>query len=78
MLMGIPDADLRLPVFPLLAEKSVRGGCAGSPSDTAEMLRFAARHGVKPMIEAFAMEEVDRAIDHVRSGKARYRVVLTV
>ena len=78
VLVGIPDADLRLPVFPLLAEKSVRGGCAGSPSDTAEMLRFAARHGVKPMIEAFAMKEVDRAIDHVRSGKARYRVVLTV
>ena len=75
--VGIPDADLRLPVFPMLAEKTVRGvRNAGSPSDTAEMLRFAARHGVKPMIESFPMQEVNRATDHVRAGKARYRVVL--
>jgi uncharacterized zinc-type alcohol dehydrogenase-like protein len=78
VLVGVPDSDLRFPFFPLIAEKSVRGGCSGSPSDTSEMLRFAARHGVKPMIELFRMQEMNRACDHLRAGKARYRVVLKV
>jgi len=40
------------------------------------MLAFTARHGIKPMVEAFPMAEADRALDHVRQGKARYRAVL--
>jgi uncharacterized zinc-type alcohol dehydrogenase-like protein len=41
------------------------------------MLDFAARRGVKPVVEHFPMAQVNRAIDHVRAGKARYRVVLS-
>ncbi len=76
MIVGIPESDLRIPPFPLLAEKSVSGGVCGSPSDTARMLDFAARSGVLPVVESFPMAEVNRAVDHLRSGKARYRVVL--
>ena len=65
------------PVFDLLAEKSVSGAMCGSPSDTARMLDFAARSGVKPVVEHFAMADINQALDHVRAGKARYRVVLS-
>jgi uncharacterized zinc-type alcohol dehydrogenase-like protein len=40
------------------------------------MLEFAARTGVAPKVELFSMAEVNRAVEHVRSGKVRYRAVL--
>ncbi len=76
VLCGLPESDLKLPVFPLLAERSVSGGMAGSPSDTTLMLDFAARTGVRPLIERFPMTEVNPALDRVRSGKVRFRAVL--
>ena len=74
--VGIPGAPVQVPIFNLLAEKSVSGGSCGSPSDTARMLQFAARTGVKPVVEEFAMSDINAAIDHVRAGKPRFRVVL--
>jgi uncharacterized zinc-type alcohol dehydrogenase-like protein len=40
------------------------------------MLDFAARHGVAARTEPRALADADAALDHVRHGKARYRVVL--
>jgi uncharacterized zinc-type alcohol dehydrogenase-like protein len=76
IVVGVPPSDLRLPVAPLLAERSVSGGSAGGPTDTALMLGFAARTGVRPLIERFAMADVNAALDRVRSGKVRFRAVL--
>jgi alcohol/geraniol dehydrogenase (NADP+) len=76
IVVGIPPSDLRIPMVPLLAERSVSGGSAGGPTDLGQMLDFAARSGVRPMIETFPMSEVNAAIDHVRSGKVRFRAVL--
>jgi alcohol/geraniol dehydrogenase (NADP+) len=75
-LVGIPDADLKIPPFPLLTEKSVSGAASGGPLDTAKMLEFAARKEVRPIVEYFPMAEVNKALDHLRAGKARYRIVL--
>jgi uncharacterized zinc-type alcohol dehydrogenase-like protein len=78
VICGIPEKDIHFPVFPLLAEKSVSGGMVGSPSDTAAMLAFAARTGVKPMTEQFKLTDVNAALERVRSGKVRFRAVLAV
>jgi uncharacterized zinc-type alcohol dehydrogenase-like protein len=67
---------MKISPLPLLAERSVSGSQAGSPSDIARMLDFAARKDIKPMIERFAMTDINAAVDRVRSGKARFRVVL--
>lgn len=75
-IVGIPDSDLKIPAFPMLCERSVSGGGAGAPSDTASMLEFCAKHGVVPMCEQFDMKDINQAIDRVRSGKVRYRAVL--
>ena len=58
-------------------EKSLIGGRTGSPHDITQMLDFAARHDIKPLCQHFAMRDINAAVDHVRAGKARYRVVLT-
>ena len=39
---------------------------------------FAAYTGVKPMIEKFPLEKVNEAYNRMTSGKAQFRVVLTM
>lgn len=56
--------------------KSVSGSPLGSPATVAKMLEFCARHSIAPVIETFPMTEVNAALDHLRAGKARHRVVL--
>lgn len=57
-------------------QKSMSGSGLGSPSTTAKMLDFCARHAIAPQVESFPMSRINDAIEHLRSGKARYRVVL--
>jgi uncharacterized zinc-type alcohol dehydrogenase-like protein len=40
------------------------------------MLEFSARHSVAPVVEFFPMSNVNDAVARLRSGKARYRIVL--
>ena len=40
------------------------------------MLEFSARHSIAPVTESFPMSKVNEALEHLRSGKARYRIVL--
>ena len=57
-------------------QKSVSGSPIGSPATVAQMLAFCARHGIAPQVERFPMSRVNDALDHLRAGKARYRIVL--
>ncbi len=64
-------------VFPLLiGQKSFGASPLGSPATTGTMLEFAARHGIEPVTETFPMSKVNDAFEKLRSGKARYRIVL--
>lgn len=58
-------------------QKTISGSPVGSLAAIATMLEFAARHDLSPMTETFPMSKVNEAMDHLRAGKARYRVVLT-
>jgi uncharacterized zinc-type alcohol dehydrogenase-like protein len=60
----------------IMGQKDISGSPTGSPTAIAKMLGFCARHGIEPMVEQFAMSEVNKAMDHLRAGKARYRIVL--
>jgi uncharacterized zinc-type alcohol dehydrogenase-like protein len=65
-------------VFPLLAgERSIGASPLGSPVTTQKMLAFAARHKIAPITENYSLSKVNDALEHLRSGKARYRIVLT-
>lgn len=60
----------------IMGEKAVSGSPTGSRSTIDAMLRFAARHAVVPQVEHFPMARVNDALDHLRAGKASYRIVL--
>jgi uncharacterized zinc-type alcohol dehydrogenase-like protein len=76
--VGATLQPLDLQVFNLIsAQRSVSGSPVGSPGTIAKMLDFCARHGIRPQVETFPMEQVNEALEHLKSGKARYRIVLT-
>lgn len=75
--VGAVLEPMQVPAFGLITgQKSVSGSPTGSPSAIDLMLDFSARHGIAPVTENFALSQVNEALDHLRSGKARYRIVL--
>ncbi len=75
--VGVVPNPLSLPVFPMImGQKSVSGSPLGSPATVSKMLEFSARHGIEPVTEFFAFDQVNKALERLRSGKARYRIVL--
>jgi uncharacterized zinc-type alcohol dehydrogenase-like protein len=76
--VGATLEPLDLTLFPLImGQRSISASPVGSPANIAKMLDFAVRHGIKPVIETFPMEKVNDAMDRLRSGQARYRIVLS-
>jgi uncharacterized zinc-type alcohol dehydrogenase-like protein len=76
-LVGILPQAMELEALPLIGgQRSVSGSPTGSRQDIDTMLEFAARHGIEPQTEHFPMSRINDALDHLRAGKARYRVVL--
>ena len=75
--VGAVLEPIPVPVFTLLmGQKAVSGSPTGSRAAIDSMLDFAARHQVTPQTEHFPMSLVNDAMDHLRAGKARYRIVL--
>lgn len=76
--VGAVAEPIALPAFPMIVgQKSLSGSPLGSPNTTQKMIEFCARHEIAPQTETFRMSEVNEALDHLRAGKARYRIVLT-
>ncbi|MFM8810452.1 MAG: NAD(P)-dependent alcohol dehydrogenase [Chthoniobacterales bacterium] len=75
--VGAVLEPLNVGVFPLLlGQRSISASPLGSPTTTADMLDFCARHNIAPVVEEFPMSKVNDALAHLDSGKARYRVVV--
>ena len=66
-----------VPAFSLiLGDRAVTGSSTGSPGQLRKLMRLASRADVAPQVEEFPMSKINEALDHVRAGKANYRVVL--
>jgi D-arabinose 1-dehydrogenase-like Zn-dependent alcohol dehydrogenase len=65
-----------IPLF--MGCRSVKGWYSGTSIDSQDTLAFSLRAGVRPMIETYPLERVAEAYDRMMSGKARFRVVLTI
>lgn len=76
---GIPggqaviNLDLQDVVF---GQKTMAGTIVGGRADMDEMLRFAADKGVAPMVQTMKLSQLNEALERLRAGKARYRIVM--
>jgi len=62
----------------IFGSRTIQGWASGTPTDSEDTLRFAELTGVRPMIETYPLERVGDAYERMMSGKAQFRVVLTM
>ena len=84
-----PNGKLLVPAAPaepltvsvislIMGGRSVAGWYSGTARDSQDTLEFSALSGVRPMIEKYPLSRVTEAYEQMHSGKARFRVVLTL
>jgi D-arabinose 1-dehydrogenase-like Zn-dependent alcohol dehydrogenase len=79
VVIGVDATPIEVtPLQLILGVRSIQGGLAGTPADGEDTLRFAALSGVRPMVETYPLERAAEAYARMMSGKARFRVVLTM
>jgi D-arabinose 1-dehydrogenase-like Zn-dependent alcohol dehydrogenase len=79
MIVGADMAPMSVtPVQLIFGNKSVRGWASGTARDSQDTLEFSLLSGVRPMIERYPLEKAAEAYQQMISGKARFRVVLTM
>jgi D-arabinose 1-dehydrogenase-like Zn-dependent alcohol dehydrogenase len=66
------------PIQLISGNRAIHGWASGTPADSEDTLRFAELSGVRPMIETFPLEKAAEAYARMLSGKAEFRVVLTM
>jgi D-arabinose 1-dehydrogenase-like Zn-dependent alcohol dehydrogenase len=66
------------PLQLISGSRSIQGWAAGTAADSEDTLRFAELSGVRPMIETYPLEKAGEAFERMLSGKAQFRVVLTM
>lgn len=76
-LVGAAPGLLQLPSAQLITgERTICGSDIGDRATIADMLAFAAAHGVAPTIEALPIARVNDGIARLRNNQVRYRVVM--
>ena len=76
--VGVPDAPLTIPVFPLLMKRRrILASPIGGRAMMRDMLSVAERYQIEPLIETFPMEKANEAMEKVRNNQVRYRAVLS-
>jgi D-arabinose 1-dehydrogenase-like Zn-dependent alcohol dehydrogenase len=66
------------PLQIISGRKSIQGWASGTAKDSEDTLKFSSLSGVRPMIERYPLEKAAEAYDQMISGRARFRVVLTM
>jgi D-arabinose 1-dehydrogenase-like Zn-dependent alcohol dehydrogenase len=79
MVVGVSSDPIEVrPLQLIVGEHAIQGSAVGTPTDCEDTLRFAELTGVRPMIETYPLEKAGEAYARMMSGKARFRVVLTM
>jgi len=79
MVIGVSADPIEVtPVQLVTGSRDIQGWASGTPADAEDTLRFAELTGVRPMIETYPLEKAAEAYARMMSGKAQFRVVLTM
>jgi alcohol dehydrogenase len=62
----------------VVGEREVVGSLTGTPYENERTLAFSVLAGIRPMIEVMPFEQANDAYQKMRSGTARFRMVLTM
>jgi D-arabinose 1-dehydrogenase-like Zn-dependent alcohol dehydrogenase len=66
------------PVQLIMSRRSITGWPSGTARDSEDTLNFCALTGIRPMVETVPLEQAATGYERMLSGKARFRMVLTM
>jgi D-arabinose 1-dehydrogenase-like Zn-dependent alcohol dehydrogenase len=79
MVIGVDVDPIQVTPSQLVnGSRTIQGWASGTPADSEDTLNFAELTGVRPMIETYPLERAGEAFARMISGKAEFRVVLTM
>jgi D-arabinose 1-dehydrogenase-like Zn-dependent alcohol dehydrogenase len=79
MVIGVSTDPIEVtPIQLITGSRSIQGWASGTAADGEDTLRFAELSGVRPMIETYPLEKAAEAYARMMSGKAQFRVVITM
>jgi D-arabinose 1-dehydrogenase-like Zn-dependent alcohol dehydrogenase len=79
LVIGAGAESLTVTPLQLIGGRSmIKGWASGTGKDSEDTLRFSSLTGVRPMIEKYPLEKAAAAYEQMISGRARFRVVLTM
>jgi D-arabinose 1-dehydrogenase-like Zn-dependent alcohol dehydrogenase len=79
MVIGATSDPIEVTPLQLInGSRTIQGWASGTAADSEDTLRFAELTGVRPMIETYPLEKAAEAYARMLSGKAEFRVVLTM
>jgi D-arabinose 1-dehydrogenase-like Zn-dependent alcohol dehydrogenase len=75
--MGVPDGPIAIdPMMAMMGQRAFRGSTQDERGDLFEALSLVAKGKVKPVLELYPLEQANKALERLLSGKVRYRAVL--
>jgi D-arabinose 1-dehydrogenase-like Zn-dependent alcohol dehydrogenase len=79
LVIGADQNPLTITPLQLIGpRRSILGWPSGTAKDSEDTMQFSALTGVRPMIERFPLQKAAEAYERMISGKARFRVVITM
>jgi D-arabinose 1-dehydrogenase-like Zn-dependent alcohol dehydrogenase len=79
MVIGVASEPIEVtPAQLIFGSKIIQGWASGTAADEEDTLNFAELTGVRPMIETYPLEKAAEGYARMMSGKAQFRVVLTM
>jgi D-arabinose 1-dehydrogenase-like Zn-dependent alcohol dehydrogenase len=78
LIVGAADTMQVSPLLLIMGRRSVKGWYSGTAIDSEDTLKFSVLAGVRSMNESYPLVKAAEAYDRMMSGKARFRVVLTM
>jgi D-arabinose 1-dehydrogenase-like Zn-dependent alcohol dehydrogenase len=77
VLAAIAEKASLIPAGLITGQKRICGSVIGTRDDMDAMLRFAADHGIAPLVERHPLENANEVLAKLREGKVLLRAVLT-
>jgi D-arabinose 1-dehydrogenase-like Zn-dependent alcohol dehydrogenase len=78
LIVGAAPTMQMSPLLLISGCRAIKGWYSGTSIDSQDTLAFSARVDVRPMNEIFPLERASEGYDRMMSGKARFRVVLSI
>ena len=77
LIVAAPFEPLQIGAIDLIRlDARVQGWSSGTAADSTDAMAFAAKHGVRPMVERFPLSDASRAVEAMMKGTVRFRAVL--